>query len=511
MKLVVFITLAILLASCGSSRYYALTQDELSKYFDDQTKPKDKIEGIWRGDYIYSETSLNYELSKFKDFKIAIIKDIENPNIFLLISLEDVDFVRKYGSNDPMKKRTTNWKNRIIAKILKNENEYVAIFDFNEQTPVYLADGKSIEKSLILTTDKEENERNKERSSAADQLISSLNKKKSNSNTKHSLEFYRQYPKYFSPRILFELINNQNITVDNKIKDIEAVINSGININVLDESGMGLLHHLVKNCDYDLTKYFLEKKANPNLETEPYKATPIMFISDTKEDCNKKRILDLLLENGADINRMNSGGYTTLMFLYNERTSPAVLYYSEENKNIINQKYSAIEQYLIEKGADSKGLDSLYQINIDKWKILEEENNVREEERRKLQEQKEKERLAKAKEIERKRKSLTKTDREKIVIQISTLKSEIVDLKSQKKYYQEENKKYIDLSTKIENQKLKSFNSLSASEKHQLNTLIGEYKEKARNAAGSVMAAQVAIQLKEGQLEDLYLLVPELR
>lgn len=65
------------------------------------------------------------------------------------------------------------------------------------------------------------------------------------------------------------------------------------------------LHYAIRFCSKDIVKLLISKKADVNGRSKPDNQTPIHY-------CEKEALLDLLIENGADINDQDNRGETPL-------------------------------------------------------------------------------------------------------------------------------------------------------------------------------------------------------
>jgi len=94
---------------------------------------------------------------------------------------------------------------------------------------------------------------------------------------------------------------------ENNLKLAELLIKKGADVNIKDGSAPSPLYFAVQNDNFELVKTLVESGADTNSIFESY--TPLMIAIENKN----LGMIKLLLENGADVNTENKFGITPLM------------------------------------------------------------------------------------------------------------------------------------------------------------------------------------------------------
>nr|UOX38880.1 ankyrin repeat containing protein [Finch poxvirus] len=125
-------------------------------------------------------------------------------------------------------------------------------------------------------------------------------------------------------RILIDTCKHHNIAIDrcliyNSIhqrntESIKLLTDSGIDINSVDEEyDFTPLHYAVSYViDYSIVKYLIKLGADVNKKSGLFLTTPLFG------SLRNTQITELLIDNGADVNCMDSNGNTPIMSLYNK-------------------------------------------------------------------------------------------------------------------------------------------------------------------------------------------------
>ena len=105
----------------------------------------------------------------------------------------------------------------------------------------------------------------------------------------------------FAKKALFTAVKN------NEVKEVKELVSAGLNIELKNVRGLTPLFYAIKKNNAELVQCFLEAKANPNLELELKKGPSITpLIATIIWTFNNTRILELLLQYGAIINKTNN-------------------------------------------------------------------------------------------------------------------------------------------------------------------------------------------------------------
>lgn len=95
----------------------------------------------------------------------------------------------------------------------------------------------------------------------------------------------------------------------NDLGAVKSALQNGANVNALRDGGFpALMVAIEKEADFDIIKFLLENKADPNFKTVRASAL-ILAVRNDDSDATK-----LLLENKADPNLKSLYGYTALMW-----------------------------------------------------------------------------------------------------------------------------------------------------------------------------------------------------
>lgn len=108
-------------------------------------------------------------------------------------------------------------------------------------------------------------------------------------------------------------------------------------INQVDSDGRSLLVHAVldTNADSELVEFLLMKGADPNLQDKEQKWTPLHFAARDQ----KLSIVKLLLQYGADIDRVDTFGNTPLWrCIMAPNVNEEVVHFLIENGADLNKK-----------------------------------------------------------------------------------------------------------------------------------------------------------------------------
>ena len=85
----------------------------------------------------------------------------------------------------------------------------------------------------------------------------------------------------------------------------------GLHLNARDKDGDEPLHYAAKAGNVDLAEYLIAKGA-PVDPADDQGKTPLMFVRSYMETKNKRSMLDLLLDKGADLHKRDARGYAAL-------------------------------------------------------------------------------------------------------------------------------------------------------------------------------------------------------
>ena len=106
-----------------------------------------------------------------------------------------------------------------------------------------------------------------------------------------------------------ELSENEKLLISkicsNDLEEVKQILNeSDVRINCMDENGMTGLEHSAYKGNYEMTKYLLERGAEPNHNKHIHGYTALMFAALG----GYNSVVNLLLESGADVSAVNSVG-----------------------------------------------------------------------------------------------------------------------------------------------------------------------------------------------------------
>ena len=101
----------------------------------------------------------------------------------------------------------------------------------------------------------------------------------------------------------------------NNIEEIETLLSNGHDINEENVEGLTPLSEAIILNNYDIAKYLIENGANIK-GTDNF--IPLMISAERKND----KIMELLLENGANANELDINGFNALQHLFNSRQLP---------------------------------------------------------------------------------------------------------------------------------------------------------------------------------------------
>lgn len=179
---------------------------------------------------------------------------------------------------------------------------------------------------------------------------------------------------------LMESSENSRIKSTNKV--IELLIKNGANINAQDKNGFTPLIYAVQSSNTTSTentvKILLNSGANVNLTTYQHNSAVIFAIHNIGSN-SSNQILKILVESGADVNMKNDNGYSAIYYaidLYgkgcNEETIQILL---DGGVNLDNSDKNLLS-IVMDKYIDNKN----FPINIVKMVISKCFNNLTEEE-----------------------------------------------------------------------------------------------------------------------------------
>ena len=198
-----------------------------------------------------------------------------------------------------------------------------------------------------------------------------------------------------------------NAVLINSFKDVERLLNSGTDINMIDDHE-NLLMIMIRhgNINIDMMKFLINRGININfeglLEGTDNKANIIFYLIyyndyDDNIPINVQNILSLFINSGCNINYQNNYGMDALMFASSNELLGFVkllLNYGANTKHIDNQGnsvirylieyYSKVRYYLNIKNKLEKKflLDNIYNLII---RII--SNNINDENKRKYDEE----------------------------------------------------------------------------------------------------------------------------
>ena len=122
--------------------------------------------------------------------------------------------------------------------------------------------------------------------------------------------------------------------LDNNIKKMKNNIKKGIDVNSLGEYASTPLHYACREGNFEMVKFLIENGANVNIENHYSTIYPIFdAITSLNNQKTHLQIIQLLIDNGANIKKVDSFGNT-------------LLYHAIEQENII------LIELLIQLGCD---------------------------------------------------------------------------------------------------------------------------------------------------------------
>ena len=120
----------------------------------------------------------------------------------------------------------------------------------------------------------------------------------------------------------------------NNIKKMKNNIKKGIDVNSLGEYASTPLHYACREGNFEMVKFLIENGANVNIENHYSTIYPIFdVITSLNNQKTHLQIIQLLIDNGANIKKVDSFGNT-------------LLYHAIEQENII------LIELLIQLGCD---------------------------------------------------------------------------------------------------------------------------------------------------------------
>lgn len=129
---------------------------------------------------------------------------------------------------------------------------------------------------------------------------------------------YNQNPKITDKKCIFGAVYNQ------QVETIKFLINHGLDINVVDESGETPIFDYLFDGDIskDYIEYLISIGADINAKNK-YGQTPLMLI--IENDPSNGEIMMSLLENGADYNIKDNDGKTAMNYAIVKQSVCAIL------------------------------------------------------------------------------------------------------------------------------------------------------------------------------------------
>lgn len=129
---------------------------------------------------------------------------------------------------------------------------------------------------------------------------------------------YNQNPKITNKECIFGAVCNQ------QMETINFLIEHGLDINMVDESGETPIFEYLFNCDIskDYIEYLISIGADINVKNK-YGQTPLMLV--IENDPSNGEILMTLLENGADYNIKDNDGKTAMNYAIMKQSVCSVL------------------------------------------------------------------------------------------------------------------------------------------------------------------------------------------
>lgn len=161
------------------------------------------------------------------------------------------------------------------------------------------------------------------------------------------------------------------------LAQVERLIEQGVNVNGLAASGRSPLSVAVQGGKLPIMALLLEAGADPNLadETEDGQAanSPLMEAASTFFASNRKEMVTLLIQHGADLNQQDAGGKTALMNAMRDADGGVVdtliqagaqLDLEDQDGNTalmmaLRSGATAVADLLMQAGASRKGLREL--------------------------------------------------------------------------------------------------------------------------------------------------------
>jgi len=156
--------------------------------------------------------------------------------------------------------------------------------------------------------------------------------------------------------------------IDNRIEKVKKALKNGIDVDIKGENSCTPLHYACQNSNLQIVKLLLLNRANVNAKNRYSTLYPIFDTLTAINQENSFSILKLLIEAGADINKVDSFGNTALHYAVergNQKLIELLLLFGcdvnktqryDKNRPLhfaCFQKNEKIVKILIEAGADS--------------------------------------------------------------------------------------------------------------------------------------------------------------
>ena len=113
----------------------------------------------------------------------------------------------------------------------------------------------------------------------------------------------------------------------------DFLVKKGADLNVKSSSGFYLLHHLVFSDNINMIRYIMDFPINVNVKAEESEQTPLLLAVRYRD----KKIVQVLLENGGDLNSTNITGCNPLITAVNDNKIEIVELLLEFGANV-NQR-----------------------------------------------------------------------------------------------------------------------------------------------------------------------------
>ena len=100
--------------------------------------------------------------------------------------------------------------------------------------------------------------------------------------------------------------------------EVKQIINSGVDVNAIDEYGRTPLIYAVSGSNKDkfkIVNILIENGADVNYQ-DKYNWNPLIMSIKSSSGEDESEIAKLLIENGADVNAKNENGVTVLMAVF---------------------------------------------------------------------------------------------------------------------------------------------------------------------------------------------------